>query len=61
MLPRTSSGGGNKLRVAFVKRRLFQEQENVVLNPLLKVPNREQNAFGLGSGSVPLLAEAISE
>ncbi len=56
-----ASGGGNKLRVALVERRLFQEQENVMLNPLLQVPNREQDALGLGSGSVPLLAEAIGE
>ena len=56
-----ASGGGNKLRVAFVEGRLFQEQENVMLNPLLQVPNRKQDAFGLGSGSVPFLAEAIGE
>ena len=56
-----ASGGGNKLRVAFVERRLFQEQEDVMLNPLLQVANREQDALGLGSGSVPLLAEAIGE
>jgi len=56
-----TSGGGNELRVPFVERRLFQEQENIVLNPLLQVPNREQDALGLGSGSAPLLAEAIGE
>jgi hypothetical protein len=54
-------GGGNKLRVPFVERSLFQEQENIVLNPLLQVPNRKQDALGLGSGSAPLLAEAIGE
>jgi hypothetical protein len=32
-----------------------------MLNPLLQVPNREQNAFGFASGSVPLLAKAIRE
>jgi hypothetical protein len=32
-----------------------------MLYPLLQVPNREQDALGLGSGSVPLLAEAIGE
>jgi hypothetical protein len=56
-----ASGGGDKLRVAFVEWRLFQEQKDVMLYPLLQVPNREQDAFGLGSGSVPLLAEAIGE
>jgi hypothetical protein len=56
-----ASGGGDKLRVAFVEWCLFQEQEDVMLNPLLQVPNREQDAFRLGSGSVPLFAEAISE
>ena len=56
-----ASCGGNKLRIAFVERRLFQEQEDVMPNPLLQVPNRKQNALGLGSGSVPLLAEAIGE
>ena len=57
----TASGGGEKLRVAFVEWRLFQEQENVMLNPLLQVPYREQDALGLGSRSVPLLTEAIGE
>ena len=56
-----ASGGGNKLRVALVERRLFQEQEHVVLYPLLQVPNREQDALGLGSSSVPLFAEATGE
>ena len=56
-----TSGGGSKLRIPFVERRLFQEQKYIVLNPLLQVPNREQNAFGFGSGSVPLLAEAIGK
>jgi hypothetical protein len=56
-----ASGGGDKLGVAFVEWRLFQEQEDVMLNPLLKVPNREQDALGLGPGSVPLFAEAIGE
>ena len=32
-----------------------------MLNPLLQVPRGEQDAFGLGSGSVPLLAEAVGE
>ena len=54
-------GGGNKLRVPLVERRLFQEQENILLNPLLQVPNRKQDALGLGSGSAPLLAETIGE
>ena len=56
-----ASCGGDKLRVAFVERCLFQEQENVMLNPLLQVPHREQNALGFGSGSVPILAEAIGK
>ena len=56
-----ASCGGNKLRVALVEWRLFQEQEHVMLNPLLQVPNREQDALRFGPGSVPLLAEAIGE
>jgi hypothetical protein len=32
-----------------------------MLNPLLQVPRGDQDAFGLGSGSVPLLAEAVGE
>ena len=54
-------GSGNKLRVAFVERCLFQEQEDIMLYPLLQVPNRKQDALRLGSGSVPLLPEAIGE
>jgi len=30
-----ASGSGDKLRIAFVERRLLQEQENVMLDPLL--------------------------
>jgi hypothetical protein len=55
-----ASGSGDKLGIAFVERRMFQEQEDVMLNPLLKVTNREQDALGLGS-SVPFFAEAIGE
>jgi hypothetical protein len=32
-----------------------------MLNPLLPAPRGDQDAFGLGSGSVPLLAEAIGQ
>ena len=32
-----------------------------MLYPLLQVPHREQDAFGLWPGSVPLLPEAIGE
>lgn len=56
-----ASGGGDKLRVALVEWRFLQEQKHVVLYPLLQVPNREQDALGPGSGSVPLLTEAICE
>jgi hypothetical protein len=56
-----ASGGWDKLRVAFVEWRLFQEQENVMLNPLLQMPHWKQDALGLGSGPVPLLPKAIGE
>jgi hypothetical protein len=56
-----TSGGGDKLRVAFVEQCLFQEQEDIMLYPLLQVSHREQYALGLRPGSVPLLAEAIGE
>jgi hypothetical protein len=39
----------------------LQEQEHVVLYPLLQVPYGEQDALGLGPGSVPLFAETIGE
>ena len=42
-----ASGSGNELRVALVERRLFQEQKNVVLYPLLQVPNGEQDRLAL--------------
>lgn len=32
-----------------------------MLYPLLQVTHREQDALGLGSGSVPLLAETIGK
>ena len=32
-----------------------------MLNPLLQMPDREQDALGFGSAPVPLLAEAIGE
>ena len=56
-----TSGGGSKLRIPFVERRLFQEQEKSMLNPLLQVLNRKQDALGRGSRSVPILAETIGE
>jgi hypothetical protein len=56
-----ASGGGDKLSIAFVEWRLLQEQKHVVLYPLLQMPNGEQDALGLGSGSAPLLAETIGE
>jgi hypothetical protein len=49
------------LRVAFVERRLFQQQKDGMLNPVLQVPDPKQDALGLGSGSVPLFAEAVGE
>jgi hypothetical protein len=49
------------LRIAFVERRLLQEQEDVMLNPLVKVTNWEQDSLGLVPGSAPLFAEAIGE
>ena len=55
------SGSGDKLRIALVEWRLLQKQEDVVLYPLLQVPNGEQDALGLGSGSAPLLAETVGE
>ena len=55
------SGSGDKLRIALVEWRLLQKQEDVVLYPLLQVSHRKQDALGLGSGSVPLFAEAIGE
>jgi hypothetical protein len=57
----TASCGRNKLRVALVEWGLFQQQEHVMLNPLLQVPNREQEPLRFGPGAVPLLAEAIGE
>ena len=56
-----ASGGGDKLRVTFVERCLLQEQKDVMLYPLLQVPNREQNALGLSSGSAPFLAKTVGE
>jgi hypothetical protein len=32
-----------------------------MLNPLLQVPRGDQDAFGLGSASVPRLAQAVDE
>jgi hypothetical protein len=54
-----ASGGGDKLRVTFVERCLFQEQKDVMFDPLLQVPDREQNAFGLGACTIPFLAETV--
>jgi hypothetical protein len=34
-----ASGGGNKLGIALVERCLLQEQEKVMLYPMLKVPD----------------------
>jgi len=49
------------LNIALIERSLLQEQKYVLFYPLLKMPNGEQDALGLGSSTVPLFAEAIGE
>ena len=36
----TTASSGNKLRVAFVERRIFQDQQNIAVNPELQVSDR---------------------
>jgi hypothetical protein len=57
----TASGGGNELGIPLVEWRLFQEQEDVMLDPLVKVANRKQDSLRLVSGSAPFFAQAIGE
>jgi len=50
-----SSGLGHKRGVLFRERRGSKLQQNVVLNPLLQMPNREQHALGRAAVGVLLL------
>lgn len=51
----------NKLRVAFVERSEFQDEENVAFNPELEIADREKDALGLLPAVAPILFEAGAE
>ena len=50
-----SSGLWHKCGIFFRERRGSKLQQNVVLNPLLQMPNREQHALGRAAVGVLLL------
>ncbi len=48
---------GHKLRVALAERRVFQDEQDVLLNPVLKMAHREQDALCLVA-IAPIFAKA---
>ena len=52
---------GHKLRVPLVERRMFEDEQDVLLNPRLQIADGEQDALGLLPAVAPVLAEASSE
>jgi hypothetical protein len=53
---------GNQMRVPLVERSIFQDKQDVLLDPRLQVADRKKNAFGLTvSTRTPILAEASLE
>jgi hypothetical protein len=58
----TTSGDGDKMSVAFVEGRVFEEEQDVLLDPELQVPHGKQNALGLAvARSAPVFAKASRE
>ena len=55
----TASGDGHKICVAFVEGSVFEEEQDVLLNPELQAPHRKQNALGFAvARPAPVFAEA---
>ena len=58
----TTPGNGHQMRVPLVERSVFEEEQNVLLNPDLQAPYRKQDALGLAVARyAPVLAEARRE
>src|SRR6201996_3222866 len=55
----TTASGGNKLRVALVERRVFQNQQDIVVNPELQVTDGQQNTSGFRSAVVDLFETGL--
>jgi hypothetical protein len=55
----TVPGDGDEMSVLLVERSIFEDEQDVLLNPCLQVANGEKNALGLSVGSrSPILAES---
>ncbi len=57
----TASSGGNESSIMLVERRLLQEKQDVLFNPVLKLANWKQDAVRFVSGAPPLFAEAVGK
>jgi len=58
----TASGDGHKMRVAFVEGSVFEEEQDILLNPHLQAPHGKQDAFGFAvARPAPVFAEASRE
>ena len=49
------------MSIPLVEWGLFQEQEDVMLYPILEMANRKDDALGLPCGSAPILTETACE
>jgi len=50
----TTASGWDKLRVPLVERRIFQDQQDIAVNPELQVADRQQNTCGFRSAAIYL-------
>src|SRR5271155_1170373 len=58
----TASGDGHKMRVAFVEGSVFEEEQDILLNPHLQAPHGKQDAFGFAvARPAPVFSEASRE
>jgi hypothetical protein len=59
---RHSSGDGHKMRVAFVEGSIFEEEQDVLLNPELQAPDGKQNPLRLAvARCAPVFTETSGE
>ena len=57
-----TSGNRHKMRVPLVERSVFEDEQDVLLNPRLEVADGEQDALGLAvAGCAPILSEASGQ
>jgi hypothetical protein len=55
-----ASCNGNKMRIALVERGIFEEEQNIRLNPELQTPHRQKNALRFASAKCSVTRRFVS-